>query len=161
MTEAQQPVAEKSGARWFVHRLLVRQTQHPIVQLFRYGFVGGIAFLFDFFGLLLLVHFGVHYLVAAAISFIAGLIVNYLLSIVWVFESSSRWATEALLFALIGVAGLGLNEVILWLGHDVMGLAVAWSKIISTVIVFFWNFILRRIMFLFMKGLDSRRAHAA
>jgi putative flippase GtrA len=148
--------SRRSGLRWFFERLLARQTNNAIVQLFRYGFVGGIAFLFDFCGLLLLVRLGVHYLLAAAISFTLGLAVNYLISILWVFPSSSRRATEAILFTVIGIVGLGLNEIIIWFGHDVLGLAVAWSKIISTALVFFWNFILRRLMFIFMKKLDLR-----
>jgi putative flippase GtrA len=146
--------SQQSGLRSFFEFLLTRPTDNAIVQLFRYGFVGGIAFLFDFFGLLLLIRLGVHYLVAAAISFTVGLAVNYIISILWVFPSSSRRATEAILFAVIGVVGLGLNEVIIWFGHDVLGLAVAWAKIVSTVLVFFWNFILRRLMFIFMKRLD-------
>ena len=92
--------------------------------------------------------FGIHYLLSATISFILGLITNYLLSVVWVFNNrklANRWA-EFGVFAIIGVIGLGLNALIMYLCTDKIGIHYMLSKIISTVIVFFWNFFARKII---------------
>ena len=137
-----------------VHVVLKEPTDNGWIQLFRYTFVGGVAFLADF-GLLagLTELAGLNYLLSAALSFIVGLTVNYLLSVQWVFASrklADRRA-EFLLFALIGVVGLGLNELFLWLFTEFVGWYYLVSKIVATVIVFFWNFLARRII-LFRKG---------
>jgi len=49
-------------------KLLTRKTDNTLVQLFRYSFVGGFAFLLDFGSLFALTEFvGLHYLVSAVI----------------------------------------------------------------------------------------------
>ena len=133
--------------RTLLHRIFVQKTDNTLLQLFRYGFVGGIAFVVDYGTLFLLTNYaGVPYLWSAAIAFILGLVTNYLLSISWVFrrnEAMKSWQ-EFLLFAIIGIVGLGFNEIIMYLGTDILQLHYMLSKLISTVIVFFWNFLARK-----------------
>ncbi|MBP5563135.1 MAG: GtrA family protein [Bacteroidales bacterium] len=133
----------------FFNKLFKDETENTLIQLFRYGFVGGAAFLVDYGVLVLLTEvFGMHYLLSATISFILGLITNYLLSVVWVFNNrtlGNRWA-EFAVFAIIGVIGLGLNALIMYVCTDKMGIHYMISKIISTVIVFFWNFFARKVI---------------
>lgn len=122
-------------------------TSNVFVQLFRYVFVGGGAFIVDYFTLWLLADVVyVHYLLSAAVAFILGLIVNYLLSVRWVFNNGrldNVWA-EFFVFALIGIVGLGFNELIIYLCTGVLGIWIMLSKIISTGIVFLWNFFARK-----------------
>lgn len=117
------------------------------VQLMRYTIVGGIAFVVDYGSLWLLTEFaGLHHLLSAAIAFILGLVCNYLISTAWVFgesKVSNRWL-EFAAFAIIGIVGLGFNEVVIYLCTDILGLHYMASKLVSTVIVFFWNFFARR-----------------
>lgn len=133
--------------RDFLHRLFTGQASDTLTQLIRYGFVGGLAFIVDYGSLWFLTEVcGLHYLLSAAIAFILGLVCNYLLSTAWVFSGRSlenRWA-EFAVFALIGIVGLGLNELIMWAGTDLLHLHYMLSKIISTAIVFFWNFFARK-----------------
>lgn len=130
---------------------LIRSTSNNIfIQLFRYGIVGGLAFIVDFASLYILTEFvGMPYLLSASAGFLAGLAVNYLLSIRWVFNQGNDLAPgarggEFLIFALIGVVGLGLNALIMWVLTDVMSVNYLISKLCSTIIVFGWNFLARR-----------------
>ncbi len=132
--------------KW-INKLFVEPTENVFLQLFRYGFVGGAAFVVDYATLFVLTNYvGVQYLWSAAIAFVLGLIANYLLSISWVFRNRgdlSRWQ-EFLFFAVIGVVGLGFNELIMYACTDLMHIHYMVSKLISTAIVFFWNFFARK-----------------
>lgn len=130
-----------------VTSLFLGKTDKTLFQLFRYTFVGGFAFVVDF-GLLFVLteyaHF--HYLTSAAIAFMAGLVVNYVLSKLWVFSHThySNKVVEFLLFALIGVVGLGLTELFMWCLTTLMGVYYILSKVITTAIVYLWNFFGRK-----------------
>jgi putative flippase GtrA len=122
-------------------------TDNARIQFIRYGVVGGTAFLADFGSLFALKEIaGAHYLVAAALAFLAGLAVNYALSVRWVFATrrlDSRWA-EFGVFGLIGLVGLGLNELVVWQCTETLGLHYLASKCVAAVLVLFWNFGARR-----------------
>ena len=127
--------------------LFLDKTESTLIQLFRYTFVGGLAFIVDFGTLYLLTEFiNVHYLISAAAAFILGLLTNYFLSVKWVFSSrtiDSR-GIEFLLFAVIGLIGLGLNELFLWVFTDLFSIYYLFSKIITAVFVYLWNFLARK-----------------
>lgn len=119
-----------------------------LIQLIRYGFVGAIAFAADYGSLYVLTEVaGWQYLLSAAISFLIGLIVNYTLSNLFVFKAHSlnSHTAEFIIFALIGVIGLGLNEGIMYVLTDIVGWYYMVSKLISTGVVFFWNFFARKL----------------
>ena len=101
-----------------IKSLFVGDTDNTFIQFFRYCFVGGFAFVVDFGVMTLLTEvFSVYPVVSSTVSFVAGLLVNYLLSTFWIFKNSkikNRFA-EFLAFALIGVIGLGINAAIIWL----------------------------------------------
>ncbi|MGZ7070659.1 MAG: GtrA family protein, partial [Methanobacterium sp.] len=81
-----------------------------------------------------------------AIAFTLGLIANYLLSISWVFNKRTLdniWS-EFTIFAAIGIIGLVLNELIIWLFTDYVGLFYLLSKIIAAALILFWNFFARK-----------------
>lgn len=143
-------VLRKNSDIMNLNALLKEDTDNIFIQFFRYLFVGGFAFLVDFF---LLYFFsdvcGIYYLISAALSFIISLIVNYLISVYWVFNKNKidNKLVEFGVFSLIGVVGLIFTEIILYLCTDVFGIYYLVSKIIATAIVMFWNFLARRFMF--------------
>lgn len=122
-------------------------------QLFRYTIVGGFAFTVDFGSLVLLTSvYHIHYLYSAAVAFSLGLVINYLLSVKWVFNQrslSSRYA-EFAIFAWTGIVGLGLNELFMWLFTDLGDQHYMVSKVFSTFLVFCWNFLSRK--FILFRG---------
>ena len=102
-------------------------------------------------------------IIATALGFLVGLIVNWLLSISFVFldvkdkkESSS--SKSFVIFAIIGVIGLGLTELGIYLGvsfihnfsifgiDSFLGLPLKeWMmKCIMTCIVLVWNYLARK-----------------
>ena len=130
-----------------IRSILIAKTNNTFLQLFRYTFVGGIAFLADFGTLFLLTEFlHVQYLVSAGVAFVFGLTINYFLSVLWVFNSRTleNRFMEFLLFAVIGLVGLGLTELFLWILTDIFLIYYLFSKIITTVVVYFWNFFARK-----------------
>lgn len=132
--------------RDFLHDTFLKSTDHMGKQYVRYIFVGGSAFIIDF---ALLVFFkevvGLHYLVAATTSFLVGSVYNYALSTRFIFQTRvfSNKHLELLFFVLIGVSGLVLNSLIMYVCSTHVGVYA--SKILSGVAVFSWNFIVRRI----------------
>ncbi|MFK7931245.1 MAG: GtrA family protein [Myxococcota bacterium] len=128
---------------------LLSRTDHLWTQLARYVVVGGLAFVVDFGAMIALTELaGIPYLGSAAIAFLLGLITNYVLSIGWVFNRRAvdkPWA-EFALFTTIGVFGLVFNEGILWALTGGLGVWYPVSKIVSTAVVFGWNFTARKVL---------------
>lgn len=129
-------------------KLMKDQTDRTMIQLFRYFFVGGAAFLVDFTTLFVLTDFfDIYYLISAAIAFILGLLANYILSVNWVFNRRTveNRKFEFGIFTVIGIVGLGLNEIVIWVFTDNFQMYYLYSKIISAVIILFWNFFARKV----------------
>ena len=136
-----------NSADGYIKRLIFNKSDKTSVQLFKYLFVGGIAYCVDFGSLFFLTDFvKIHYLLSAAIAFILGLLTNYTLSVLWVFpkRALANKRLEFFIFSVIGLVGLGLNEVIIWFFTEFVHFHYLISKIFSTVVVFFWNFIARK-----------------
>lgn len=149
-TVAPAPARAASAVQWancMCRRIVVDRTNSLLVQFLRYTVVGGFAFVVDFALLVLLTSLaGLHYLISAVLAFLAGLTTNYVLSVVWVFHQrtySSR-RLEFLLFGGIGLVGLGLNEILMWLFTDRVGLHYTISKLGATFFIYLWNFLARR-----------------
>jgi putative flippase GtrA len=141
-----------------IYRTIIRKkTDHLFVQFIRYFISGGIAAIVDF-GLLYLLTdiFHLYYLWSAIISFSVGLVITYLFSISWIFNQrriSNRWI-ELFIFGIIGAVGLLLTYYFMQLFTDVLHLHYMLSKVLTTVIVFFWNFSAKRFI-LFTKSASS------
>jgi putative flippase GtrA len=132
-----------------IEKLLTRQIDNTLIQFFRYIFVGGIAFIVDFSLLFIFTDiFNIYYLISAALAFLIGTIVNYILSIYWVFDKRSlkNKSFEFGIFALIGFIGLGLNELIIWFFTEQIHFHYLVSKIISAWFVLLWNFSARKFL---------------
>jgi putative flippase GtrA len=117
-----------------------------LLEAARYFLASAGALAIDFAVYVGLVQLGMSYLVAAPVGFAAGLAAVYLISTRWVFRER-RFADssmEFLLFALIGIAGLLLNEAVIYAATDGMGVPYWLSKFLSAGIVFVFNFGLRK-----------------
>lgn len=131
------------------YTLFREKTDNTFFQLIRYTFVGGFAFLIDFGALYILTEFAhLHYLLSAGIAFLLGLLTNYILSIRWVFATRiiRDKKLEFIIFAVIGLIGLGLNELFLWIFTDLLVIHYLVSKILTAMIVYMWNFFVRKLI---------------
>ena len=118
-----------------------------INQILKFGVVGGIAFVIDYGILFLLAKvIGLNELISAARSFIISLTFNYFLNTKWVFEAKKQTPKEVIIFVLLSVVGLGINEVLIYLGTKKLGIDVMIVKLFATAIVMVYNFITRKLI---------------
>ena len=126
---------------------LLKKHEKLVRQILKFGVVGGGAFLIDYSILYVLTEFvGIHYLVSSVISFIISLIFNYILSIYWVFDVTKKQTSkEIIIFVVLSVIGLGINQLIMYLGVDLLHIYYMINKLAATFIVMVWNFVTRKI----------------
>lgn len=126
----------------------VAQKQRNLVEQFLlYVLTGGTAFVADFAILYALTsHAGMHYLLSATIGFGVGIAITYTVSVRWIFHfrSISDRRREFAVFSLIGVAGLLLNNALLYSLTEWGGLHYLASKLIAAAAILVFNFGLRR-----------------
>ena len=121
-----------------------------IKQLFRFGIVGGIAFLIDYSLLFICTEYlGIYYLISSFISFTVSTDFNYIASVRWVFDVDQKKSQRRnfALFIVFSVIGLGINQCIMWFGVEKLDLYYMLVKIGATAIVMVFNFVTRK-MFL-------------
>jgi len=89
---------------------------------------------------------GWYYLPASAVSFTAGGVVAYFLSIrlAFRFRGLANKSVELVSFVALGLVGLLVNSLVMWAAVAHFGLAVITSKACAAVCTFSVNFLLRR-----------------
>ena len=137
-------------------------------QIMKFGVVGVVCFLIDFVITMVIstllrngagMETGTAALIGAFFGFTISVIINYLLSMKYVFtrkEDMDR-RKEFVIFTILSLIGLGIHEVIIMLCIDVIyenwmwlnswlspTLATAGGKIFATGIVMVYNFITRK-----------------
>ena len=118
-----------------------------VLQLIKFAIVGVIAAFVDVGVLVFLKElFGVDVLIASAVSFSVSVTVNYILSMAFVFKSKKQSKVkEFIIFVLLSIGGLGLNQLILWIGVTFTSIYYLVVKFLAMVIVPIYNFITRKI----------------
>lgn len=147
-----------------------RSMKKLLEQLFKFGIVGVICFLIDYvIGIaimnIMVKGFGEEYfelatMIGSALGFTISVIVNYLLSFKFVFERKEDMNRKAefIIFIILSVIGLGLNQIIIWICIGPVyqnvailqkllnyNLAFTGAKVVATGIVMIYNFVTRKI----------------
>lgn len=136
------------------HKYFLEKTDNTLIQFIRYLFVGGLAAIVNIGSLYIFTDvFHIYYLFSNVIAFILGLVVNYILSKKFVFQDNVKYSRskEFLIYALIGVIGLFLDTLIMGIMTSTFKIYYMLSKIISTLLVFVWNFVARKIFYKVIK----------
>lgn len=95
--------------------------------------------------------------VGTGVGFIVSLVVNYLLSVLFVYEDkgNSKTLKGVVLFVVLSVIGLFINMAGMWLGYDVCGINEWVTKIIMTLVVLVYNYVTRK-LFIFKANEQSQ-----
>ena len=128
-----------------------------IKEFIRYLLVGGTAFIVDFTLLYLFKTYvfynmavtGVY--ISTALGFVGGLIYNYVLSLLYVFESAKenhkgKDIRSFIIFTIIGVVGLILTELGMYVGVELFAINYLIVKVFVAGVVLIWNYGIRKIL---------------
>lgn len=141
-----------------------------IEQMLKFGVVGFVCFFIDYLiGIIVLniiLHtageqfFELASMAGSALGFTISVIVNYILSFKLVFERKEDMNRKAefVIFIILSIIGLGLNQLIIWICVGPVYGNVAWlqrllnynlaytaAKVVATAIVMVYNFVTRKI----------------
>jgi putative flippase GtrA len=132
-----------------IARLLGRVglSHEHVRELVGYGLATVVAFALDIGLLTLLVsRAGMHYVIAASLSFIAGGVLLYVLCVRFVFRARrvANRTLELSYFVALGVAGLVVQTVVMVVAVDLLGAHYLLAKLSAACCTFIANFLLRR-----------------
>ena len=132
-----------------------------IEQFLKFVVVGGISFLVDFTVYTIMCNvMHIYYIIAGVLGFTVSVVVNYILSMRYVFLSKddTRKDKEFLIFVVLSLMGMFLNTILLYLCIDILYsnlgylkqlLSNEWmnivAKVFATGVVMVFNFITRKI----------------
>ena len=118
------------------------------LQAIKYGAAAFGGFVADYAVLLLLKEWvGLHYLIAVPIAFLAGIAVNYLIGVWFVFRRGNlSIGKELLLFITISLLALAVTEGSMYLLTDLLRIDYRISRLISGVVTYLFNFFSRRVL---------------
>lgn len=128
-----------------------------IKEFERYLIVGGSAFIVDFVVLYIFQTYVFYNLdivgiyLSTALGFIGGLIYNYVLSLIYVFESAKELnkgknVKSFIVFTIVGIIGLMITELGMYIGVGILAINYLFVKVCVSGIVLLWNYGTRKIL---------------
>ena len=131
----------------FFHIKVSEKTEHLLVQIFKFGIVGVVATLIDFIFLYLFRDIlSFHLLLSNTLSFIISVVYNYWASLTFVFDVNKEKSKKRnfVIFVICSFIGLLLNDLIVFVVTDKLGVYYMISKVIATLFVMVFNFVTRK-----------------
>lgn len=148
-----------------------------LAEIFRFLIVGGVATVVDMLVMALVQYFlepelytdilsiftakgtGYVYVLGTAFGFGVGLLVNYFLSVLFVFnhKGKSKSTYGFIVFTVLSLVGLGLHVLGMYVGNTLLNVNAWVVKIVMTVIVLVYNYLSKRLI-LFKEGKGAKTA---
>lgn len=114
-------------------------------NLILYGVIGSFTSFLDFCVFTLLASYvGLHYLVANCISVLLGITTSFLLNRSYNFKVKDHYKKRFAMFLTVGLSGLVLSNIILYVGIDLMHGSEVIVKLASIVFVVGFQFLLNK-----------------
>ncbi len=85
--------------------------------------------------------FKLHKYLSNSLGFSFAVCCNYFLNRFWTFGSHKTMDTEFMLFIFVSVAGLCINNGVLWVTHQRFGIPFYPAKLVAIGVTFLWNFL--------------------
>ena len=123
------------------------KNKHLLVQIVNFVFVGVVATVIDFVFLYIFRDIcKLPLLVSNTLSFCISVIYNYIASVTFVFDVDKNKSKKKsfILFIIFSVIGLVLNDIIIYVVTEVVGIYYMLSKVIATLFVMIFNFVTRK-----------------
>ena len=122
-------------------KTLYKKSHHLVL----YGIIGSFSLGLDFLIYTLLVQLvGLQYLVANCISVVAGISTSFYLNRNYNFKVKDHTKRRFSIFLTVGLCGLVMSNLILYLCIDNLGMDKLISKLLSIVLVVFFQFLVNK-----------------
>lgn len=119
-----------------------------ILQFCKFGIVGFLCFLIDYGLMVALTETtNLSYFSSCGISYTTSVVVNYILSMRFVFKGKDDMSKfmEIVVFIILSIIGLAFNQLIMWIAVETFHIFYAVAKILATMMVTVYNFISKKI----------------
>ena len=131
-----------------IKEIITTKTDNSSLQFIKYFFASGIALFADVSILFILTEYAdLYYLVSATIAFLTGIAITYICSKLYIFTKTriKNRTAEFTVFLIIGIIGLVLNNIFLYIFTEYLGLYYMVSKCLVIAITYLWNYFARKI----------------
>lgn len=127
------------------HTNLIAKIFYKFRNLILYGIIGSCSSFLDFITYTFLIRFGgINYLIANCISVIIGIVTSFILNRKYNFKVKDKTAKRFSIFLTIGLCGMLMSNLILYICIDCLSIDEIVSKLCSIVFVVIIQFILNK-----------------
>jgi len=113
--------------------------------LILYGIIGSLASGLDFVVFTILSKYiGIYYILANCISVLVGITTSFILNRSFNFKVKDKVGKRFIIFLFVGLCGLGLSNIILYVGVDMLQIGKTSVKFASIILVVLVQFLLNK-----------------
>ena len=121
----------------------IKELYFQFREMILYGIIGGLCAALDF-GIYTILGLWIPYLWANIISVHSGIILSFVLNRQFNFKVKDKTAQRASIFYLVGLSGLGLSELLIFVFSKRMGYGYVVVKLVTVFVVALYQFVLNK-----------------
>ncbi len=123
----------------------IKRVYQKFHHLILYGIIGSFSSGLDFVIYAILVHWvDFQYLIANCISVLGGITTSFILNRNYNFKVKDKAKTRFAIFLTVGLCGLALSNIILYICIEILQIHNLVSKLLSIVFVVFFQFLINK-----------------